>query len=81
MLKRKIFNKWLKNLRNPETIARINVRLKRLENGNPGDVESVGDGISELKLDFGPGFRIYYFQDGAMIILLLCGGDKNSQAK
>lgn len=61
--------------------ARIQVRLDRLAAGNPGDVKPVGGGISELRIDYGPGYRVYYQQKGDVLIVLLRGGDKSSQAK
>lgn len=62
-------------------IARIDVRIRRLSLGNPGDVKLVGEGVSELRIDYGPGYRVYYTQSGETIVILLCGGDKRSQAK
>jgi putative addiction module killer protein len=59
--------------------ARIAVRIDRLAVGNPGDVRAVGDGVSELRIDYGPGYRVYDTRRGALVILLLCGGDKSSQ--
>ena len=65
----------------PTGKLRILERIDRLAHGNPGDVKSVGQGISELRLTYGPGYRVYYLQDGDLLILLLCGGDKSSQQK
>lgn len=62
-------------------VARVQVRIDRLACGNPGDVRSVGSAISELRIDYGPGYRIYYRQDGDSLIVLLCGGDKSSQER
>jgi putative addiction module killer protein len=59
--------------------ARINVRIRRLSLGNPGDVKPVGSGVSEMRVDYGPGYRVYYQQRGEVLVLLLCGGDKTSQ--
>ncbi len=75
------FDQWLSRLRDNITIARIATRLNRVALGNLGDAKPVGDGVSELRLDFGSGYRIYFAQEGGKIILLLCGGDKGSQPK
>jgi putative addiction module killer protein len=72
------FDKWLKGLRDPIGKAKVAVRIERLKVGNPGDVRPVGEGVSELRIDFGPGYRVYYKQQGGLIYLL-CGGDKGSQ--
>ncbi len=61
--------------------ARIDIRIRRLSLGNPGDVRPVGDGISELRIDHGPGYRVYFVQRGTLFIVLLAGGDKSSQAR
>ena len=61
--------------------ARILVRVERLAAGNPGDVRPVGEGVSELRMDFGPGYRVYYKQSGSTLVILLAGGDKSSQSK
>ena len=73
------FDRWLSALRDQVGKAKILARVRRLELGNPGDVRDVGEGISELRINFGPGYRVYYKQIGRMIVLLLCGGDKSTQ--
>lgn len=75
------FETWLKKLKDVRSKARILRRLDRLAQGNPGDVRPIGKGLSELRLAVGPGYRIYYAQDGDERILLLCGGDKSTQQK
>lgn len=75
------FDRWISDLRDGRAIARITARLDRLTAGNPGDVEPVGEGISELKINYGPGYRVYYLQQGAVLVILLCGGDKSTQAR
>jgi putative addiction module killer protein len=75
------FKSWLDNLRDRQGRSRIISRLFRLADGNPGNSRSVGGGIVELKIDFGPGYRVYYIQRGQVLVLLLCGGDKSTQAK
>ena len=75
------FSAWLAALRDLRGRAKILVRIHRLAQGNPGDVKSVGQGVSELRIDFGPGYRVYFTKRGAAILILLCGGDKKSQAK
>lgn len=75
------FETWLKKLKDVRGKARILRRLDRLAQGNPGDVRPIGKGLSELRLDVGPGYRVYYLQDGDTLILLLCGGDKSTQQK
>lgn len=74
-----IFAEWLRALKDSRAIARIVVRIDRLAAGNPGDVRPVGDGVSELRIDYGPGYRVYYIQRGSVLFILLCGGDKSSQ--
>jgi putative addiction module killer protein len=74
-----VYITWLKKLRDPQARARIVTRIKRLEKGNPGDVGPVGEGISEMRIDYGPGYRVYYKDTGKEIIILLCGGDKTTQ--
>jgi putative addiction module killer protein len=75
------FRKWRLRLRDQRIRALIASRLDRLAFGNAGDVKPVGQGISELRIDRGPGYRVYYVRRGETIIILLCGGDKSSQAK
>jgi putative addiction module killer protein len=72
------FDKWLKKLRDPNARARILVRIKRLAEGNPGDSRFL-DTISELRIDYGPGYRVYWKDTGTEIIIILCGGDKTTQ--
>ena len=76
-----VFIKWLKKLRDDEARARIVTRVNRLAEGNPGDVKPSGEGISEMRIDYGPGYRVYYKDTGREIIILLCGGDKRTQDK
>jgi putative addiction module killer protein len=73
------FTNWLANLRDHNAKGRIASRISRLEHGNPGDVKSVGGGISEMRIDYGPGYRVYYTARGATLVILLCGGDKKTQ--
>jgi len=73
------FSGWLHRLRDADAVARIVGRIRRMEMGNPGDTRSVGQGILEMRIDYGPGCRIYYVHRGAKIVILLCGGDKRTQ--
>ena len=75
------FSEWLKGLRDQVARARIAVRIRRLAFGNPGDVRPVGEGVSELRVDHGPGYRVYFTRRGEVLIVLLCGGDKSTQAR
>lgn len=74
------FSIWLKNLRDIRARAKIISRIDRLELGNPGDVAPVGDGVSEMRIHYGPGYRVYFVRRGDELIILLCGGDKSSQS-
>lgn len=71
---------WLSSLRDKQGRAKILARIDRLEEGNPGKIRSVGGGVAEMKIDFGPGYRVYYIRRGTLLTLLLCGGDKSTQA-
>jgi putative addiction module killer protein len=73
------FDKWLRGLRDLQAKARIFERIRRLRDGNPGDVKPVGKGVSEIRINYGPGYRLYYTRRGKTVVLLLCGGDKSSQ--
>ena len=79
--KTEIFTKWLDGLNDIRARARVLVRIERLAAGNPGDVKPVGEGVSELRIDYGPGYRVYYKKQGQKVVILLAGGDKNTQAK
>ena len=72
---------WMNNLRDSTARLRIAARIERLGKGLPGDRKSAGGGVRELRIDHGPGYRVYYAQHGNALILLLCGGDKRTQAK
>jgi putative addiction module killer protein len=75
------FDKWLRALRDLQAKVRIFERIRRLGDGNPGDVKPVGKGVSEMRINYGPGHRLYYTQRGGSLVILLCGGDKSSQTK
>lgn len=74
-----VYARWFNSLRDRKARARIDVRIRRLSLGNPGDVKAVGEGVSELRIDYGPGYRVYYTQRGQRLIILLAGGDKPTQ--
>ena len=76
-----LFADWLDGLRDRKARARILVRIERLAAGNPGDVKPVGSGVSEMRVDHGPGYRVYFVRKGDIVIVLLCGGTKSSQRK
>ncbi len=75
------FVKWLDGLHDIRARARILVRIERLAAGNPGDVKAVGEGVSEMRIDYGPGYRVYYKKQGRKVVILLAGCDKRTQAK
>ena len=79
--KTETFANWLDALKDIRARARILVRIERLAAGNPGDVKPVGGGISELRIDYGPGYRVYYKKKGRQVVILLAGGDKRTQSK
>ena len=79
ILKSTSFEKWFSELKDRQAQARITARISRLSLGNAGDVKPVGSGVSEMRIGYGPGYRVYYQQRGETIALLLCGGDKGTQ--
>jgi putative addiction module killer protein len=79
ILRTDIFIGWLNGLRDRRAAARITARILRLADGNPGDVKPVGEGVSEMRIDYGPGYRVYFINRGEAVVLLLCGGDKRTQ--
>lgn len=74
-----VYSRWFRNLRDRQAQARINVRIRRLSLGNLGDVKPVGEGVSELRIHYGPGYRVYFTQRGETLVILLAGGDKRTQ--
>jgi putative addiction module killer protein len=74
-----IFAAWFAGLRDRQARARITARIRRLSLGNPGDVRPVGHGVSEMRIDYGPGYRVYFVQRGEVLVILLFGGDKRTQ--
>ena len=76
-----VFAKWLDCLRDIRARARIQVRIERLSAGNPGDTKPVGEGVSDLRIDYGPGHRVYYMQRGRAYVILLAGGDERTQSR
>ena len=79
--KTEVFAKWINGLRDTRARARVLVRIERMAAGNPGDVRAVGEGVSEMRIDCGPGYRVYFRKEKLEVILLLAGGDKRTQAK
>ena len=81
VIRSSVFDKWLSGLRDRQAMARIAARLDRLALGNFGDAASVRGGVSELRIDYGPGYRVYCLRRGKLHVVLLCGGDKSSQVR
>jgi putative addiction module killer protein len=79
--KTNVYAEWIDNLRDLQGRARILVRVERLASGNPGDVKAISGGVSELRVHFGPGYRVYFSQRGDDIVILLAGGDKRTQTR
>lgn len=75
------FRRWLDGLRDKRALERVNARLIQVELGNFGDAEPVGDGVSEMRIHYGPGYRLYFIRRGERVIVLLCGGDKSAQTR
>jgi putative addiction module killer protein len=75
------FSDWLHSLRDAQAAGIVRARLNRIRLGNFGDCKSVGGGVEELRIDFGPGYRVYYGREGSFVVILLCGGDKRSRAR
>ena len=78
--KTETYARWLDGLRDVQARARVMVRVERLAAGNPGDVKPAGEGVSEMRIDYGPGYLVYYTQRGREVVVLLAGGDKGTQA-
>ncbi|MCE5181866.1 MAG: type II toxin-antitoxin system RelE/ParE family toxin [Betaproteobacteria bacterium] len=78
--KTETYAQWIDNLRDLQARARIQVRIERLSAGNAGDAKTVGEGVSELRIDYGPGYRVYFTKHGREVVILLAGGDKTTQA-
>lgn len=76
-----VFVAWFEGLKDRAARARITARIRRLSLGNPGDVKPIGQGVSEMRIDYGPGYRVYFVQRGEALVILLCGGDKRDQSR
>ena len=74
-----VYERWFDSVRDRQARVRIDTRIRRLSLGNPGDVTPVGEGVSELRIDYGPGYRVYFMQRGHALVVLLAGGDKRTQ--
>ncbi|WP_373508682.1 type II toxin-antitoxin system RelE/ParE family toxin [Thiocapsa sp.] len=80
LIKTDVFDRWLRDLRDTRARAKVAARIKRLSLGNPGDVKPIGEGVSEMRIPYGPGYRVYYIARGPIVVVLLCGGDKSTQS-
>lgn len=76
-----MFDRWMRSLRDRRAVSKLLLRIERIAEGNFGDHRSVGTGVQELRIDHGPGYRVYYVQRGSLVVILLCGGDKASQTR
>lgn len=76
-----VYARWFRRFRDRQARVRIDARIRRLSLGNPGDVRPVGEGVSEMRIDYGPGYRVYFVQRGETLVILLVGGDKDSQKR
>lgn len=76
-----VFDTWLVGLSDAQALARIKMRIRRAEEGNFGDCKPVGEGVSEMRIHYGPGYRVYFAQRGMEVVILLAGGEKSSQVK
>jgi putative addiction module killer protein len=81
LIKTSTFDAWLRALRDRRAVMRIAARIDRLASGNPGDVKPIGGGLSEMRIDHGPGYRVYFMRRSSIVIVLLCGGDKTTQQR
>jgi putative addiction module killer protein len=81
ILTTEVFDAWFADLKDAQARARLNARIRRAEEGNLGDCGSVGEGVSEMRIHYGPGYRVYFIQQGLEIVILLAGGDKSTQSK
>lgn len=81
VVKSDTFDSWVNGLRDRKAVSKINARLKNVSLGNLGDVAPVGDGVSEMRIHYGPGYRVYFIQEDKSLVVLLCGGDKSSQSR
>ena len=79
IIKSDTFETWLLDLKDRQARLRVQARIERLGNGNPGHVKPAGAGVSELRIDYGPGYRVYFMKSGTLVIVLLAGGDKRTQ--
>jgi putative addiction module killer protein len=81
VIRTKTLAAWLAGLKDRRAAARVTSRILRIEDGNFGDTKSVGDGVHELRIDHGPGYRVYFIRRGEIVVVLLCGGDKSTQSR